>query len=128
MQHPAVIHHRNTVRHGQGFFLIVGDVYESNTYLLLKLFQLKLHSLSQFEVQRSKRLVQKQYFWAVDQSSRQGDALLLAAGKLFRPPLGQIRQTNHLQRFNDAAIDLLFRDLLHLQAKGNVAFYVPMWE
>ena len=43
----AVVHNNNAVAHGKGFFLVVGDVDKRLFCLLLDLFKLKLHALTQ---------------------------------------------------------------------------------
>ncbi len=45
------------------------------------LLELLLHILAQLEVKRGERLIEQQHLGAADEGARDGDALLLAAGK-----------------------------------------------
>src|SRR5438045_5717081 len=56
----AIIEYRDPVAHRQRFFLIVRHVDNRNPEIAVKLFNLKLHLLPQFLVQRAKRLVHEQ--------------------------------------------------------------------
>ena len=43
----AAVHDNNSVRHGEGFFLVVGYINKSNAELLLNLFKFNLHFFSE---------------------------------------------------------------------------------
>ena len=57
-------------------FLIVGDIDEGDAQLVFHADQFVLHFLAQFQVQRAKRLVQKQDAWFIDNGAGDGDPLL----------------------------------------------------
>ena len=117
------------VAHGQRLLLIVGDVDEGDAGALLNALQLDLHILAQLEVERAERLVEQQHARLVDERTRDGDTLLLAAG-----------QAGHIARLEagkaDAAqsISLRFQldlgrvHLLDVQAEGDVLRNVQMGE
>ena len=44
----TVVHNNNTVAHGQSLFLVMGDVYKSNSQFFLQTDELILHVLTQF--------------------------------------------------------------------------------
>ena len=44
----SLIHDNNGIGHGQGFFLIVGDIYKSNSKFFFQTDELILHVLAQF--------------------------------------------------------------------------------
>jgi len=50
---PAVVHHRDPVRHGQRLLLVVGDVDQGDGDLALQLLELELHRLAQALVERA---------------------------------------------------------------------------
>src|SRR5436853_7503286 len=77
----AVAQQRDAVREYHGFFLIVGDKKKSDTDFALQGFQFALHLLAQIGVERGKRLVEQEKQRAVDESTREGHALLLAAAQ-----------------------------------------------
>ena len=78
----AVVEHGEAVGHRQRFVLVVGDEDEGDAKALLQGFQLVLHGLAEFEVERTEGFIQQQDFGFIDQSAGEGDALALAAGKL----------------------------------------------
>ncbi len=81
--HLPITHHRNPVRHGQRFFLVVSHINKRDADFILDLLQLQLHRLTQFQVQRPQRLIQQQHLRPVDQSAGQRHPLLLPTRKLF---------------------------------------------
>ena len=78
----TAVHDGDSVAHGQGFVLIVRDANERDPEAPLQLVKFDLELLAQFKVERAQRFVQQQDLRFVDDGAGQGDALLLAAGKL----------------------------------------------
>ncbi len=94
----------------------------------LKPAQLLAHANPQERVERRKRLVEQQHRRIGDEGAGECDALLLAAGKLRRQPLGQhlhLDQAQHLARLGAA---LRLADAAHPQAKRDVVDAVKMRE
>ena len=58
----AVIHNDHGIRHRKGFLLVMRNINEGNSNLLLDFFQLDLHLFSYFRIQGAKRLVKKKDF------------------------------------------------------------------
>ena len=46
LQDAALIHNRDAVGHGEGFFLVVGDIEKCRANLSIELLQLELHRLA----------------------------------------------------------------------------------
>ncbi len=102
----ALVHDRDGVRHRHGFFLIVRDVNEGDSYFVLDPLELDLHLFAKLEVEGAERLVEEQNLWMIDQCSSQRDSLLLATGQRPRPlvlPAGQLNQLEHLA---DSSLDV----------------------
>ena len=78
----AAMHHGDTIRNGQRFLLIVGDIYGSNAHLSLDALDNIAHFHTQLGVQVGQRLVHQQHLRLDDDGARQRHALLLTAGKL----------------------------------------------
>jgi hypothetical protein len=55
-----LIHDRETVRHGERLFLVVGDEDERDAGLVLQPLELDLHVLAQLQIERRQRLVEQQ--------------------------------------------------------------------
>ncbi|MNV99268.1 hypothetical protein D3C71_1946100 [compost metagenome] len=69
----------------------MGNENKGDPQLLLQFFQLELHLLAQFQIQRTERFVEQEHTRLIDQRAGDGHALALPAGKLrgltlFRKP------------------------------------------
>ena len=62
--------------------LVMGDVQRGDAQPPLQLAQLHAHALAQLGVEIAQRLVQQQHLRLAHQRPRQGETLLLSAGKL----------------------------------------------
>ena len=86
---------------GQRLLLVVGHVEEGDAHLLLDTFQLELHLLAKFQVERAERLVEQQHLRLIDDCAGQGDPLPLAAGELRRLALAVATETHRGERLTD---------------------------
>ena len=80
----ALIHDDDRVRHGQRFFLVMGDIDEGNPKLILKADQFILHILSELEIECPERFVKQKHLRLIHDGARNCDPLLLAAGQGIR--------------------------------------------
>ena len=126
--HLAAVHDHDRIRHGQRFFLIVGDINKGNVHLPLQTLQFQLHLLAQFQIQCAQRLVQKQDLRFVDQTAGNGHALLLAAGHLADAAALKALQAHNFQHIPHLAADGVFVHLLQAQAKGHVLEHIQVRE
>ena len=55
----TLLHYRDTIRHDEGFSLIVRHINEGQVHLLLKTLELDLHLLAQLEIQSAQRLIEQ---------------------------------------------------------------------
>src|ERR1700730_17183702 len=117
---PALVHDRDPVGNGHRLFLIVGHEDEGDANLLLDAFQLKLHLLSELEIESAKRLVEEQDLGVIDKRPSQRHPLLLAAGELRGAPLAVPAEIDQLERFQHPSIDVLTGDLATAQSEGHV--------
>ncbi|MCY1234030.1 hypothetical protein D9M72_465980 [compost metagenome] len=120
LQDLAGGHHGDAVGKGQRFFLVVGDEDEGDAGFLLHPFQLHLHFLAQFQVERGERFVQQQHIRARRQGAGQGHPLLLAAGEFGGTAAGQVFHLHQGQHLLDPARDGVALQSLHLQAEGDI--------
>ena len=116
----AVVHNRDAVAHGERFFLVVRHVEERDVELTLEALELELHLLAQLEIERTQRLIEQQDLGTVDQGACDGDALLLAAGQLIGLAALKAAELHQIEHLHHALADLVFGDLLHLEAIGHV--------
>ena len=124
----ALVHDDNRVGHGQRFFLIVRDIDKRNAHALLDVLKLVLHILAQAKVQSAQRLVEQQHLRAVDKRARDGDTLLLTAGKGSDTPVFKALETDDLQHLGHTVVNLLLGELRQTKTEGDVVVYVQMRE
>ncbi len=124
----AVVHHHDGIGHGEGFFLIVGDVEEGDAQFLLHALQFQLHLLTQLQIQRAQRLVQQKHLRLVDQRAGDGNALLLAAGKRLHGALFVALHLDEAQHAVHALSDLRLGQFAQLEAEGDVVKDVQVGE
>ena len=114
----ALVHDHHGVGHGQGFLLIVGDIYKRDAHLLLDTFQFVLHILTQTQIQRAQRLVQQQHLRPVHQGTGNRHTLLLTTGELVDTPAVKALQADDLQHFTDTLPYLVLRHFCDTQAEA----------
>ena len=74
----SFFHDHNGVGHGKGFFLVMGDIDESDAQPLLHILEFDLHLLTQLQIKRAQRLVKEQNLRFINQGPGDGHPLLLA--------------------------------------------------
>ena len=116
----AVVHNDNAVTHRQRLFLVVGDVDKGDAGTLLNALQLDLHVLAQLEVEGTERLVEQQNARFAHQCTRDGDTLLLTAGKTGHIAVFKAAQTNQLEHFCGFALDVCAVQLFDVQTECNI--------
>ena len=121
--HPALVHDRDAVRHGEGLFLIVGHVDEGDPHLALNSLQLDLHRLAQLQVEGAERLVEEERAGVVHQRPRQRHPLLLAAGELGRFASGELLQPDHFQQLRHPLLHVGLVELPAAGAEGDVVIH-----
>ena len=120
LQDLAGGHHGDAVRHGQRFFLVVGDEDEGDAGLVLQRLQLDLHLLAQLIVERGKRLVEQQHLRLRRERAGERNALLLTAGDLTGASVGKLLHAHEFQHLGNAGVDLGLRLAEHFQAETDV--------
>ncbi len=73
----SLIHDNNRIRHGEGFFLIVGNIDKCDSQFIFQTDQLILHVLTEFQIQSTERFVQKKNLWFIYNGAGDGNTLLL---------------------------------------------------
>src|SRR5580765_1323479 len=123
---PAVAHDDDHVAHRQCFFLVVRDVHEGDADLSLEGLEFELHLLAELEIERAERLVQKEHGRPIDESPREGNALLLAPRQLPRAALLVATQPDQGERLARSTLLLGPTDLLLAEAIADVLGDVHM--
>ncbi len=124
----AFAHHDNGIAQREGFFLVVGDVYEGDAQLLVHLFQLHLHVLAHLEVQCGKRLIEEQHLRFVDDGAGYGDTLLLSAGERVHVAVFIVGHAHHAECLLHLLLDSGGGHLLQLKPESDVVEYVEVGE
>jgi hypothetical protein len=102
----AAIHHADAIRHAERFFLVVRDHDRRDADRALNLTDRAPELLANLRVECAERLVEQQHARLMRESSRERDALLLAAGQLARQPLVVAVQRDELQQLGASAAAL----------------------
>ena len=84
--------------------------------------------MAHLEVQRTQRLIKKQHFRLIHDSSRDSHTLLLAAGQRIHFTLFVARQVSHLQRAAHFFLDHLRVFLFQFQTERDVVKHVQVRE
>ena len=124
----SVLHDHDLIGHGQGLFLVMGHIDESNAYLLLYALKLILHLLAELQVQCPQRLIQKKHLGLIDQGPGYGHSLLLASGKQGHILLLKALQAYELQHLHDLLLYHVPAHLLDLEAEGDIFINIHMGE
>ena len=80
----------------------MGDVHDSDHEVVLDAANLELQFLAQAPIERPKRFIHQHQARLEHQLPGDGDALLLAAGKLSLAPVLETFEANDLKRLSDA--------------------------
>ena len=74
-----LVHDDDPVGHSQSLFLVMGNEYEGDSQLIFDFDQFLLHILSELQIQRPQRFVQKEDLRLINDSPGDSDPLLLSA-------------------------------------------------
>lgn len=99
---------------------VVGHHHAGHADAFDDLDKLKLHLRTQLLVQSTHGLVEQQQLRTLGQRTGQGHALTLAAGQLVRLALGVLGHVHQLEHLGHALVDLGLRQLVLLEAEGDV--------
>ncbi|EGE55388.1 hypothetical protein RHECNPAF_930033 [Rhizobium etli CNPAF512] len=116
----AFLHDGDAVAHAHRFHLVMGDEDGGDAGLALQAANFRAHFEAQLGVEIGERFIEQQHVGLADQGARQRHALLLAAGKLGRPPAHQIADLDEGGDLVDLLADLGGRHTLYLQRKADV--------
>ena len=121
-------HDDDGVGHAQRLLLIVRDEHERDAGGLLDVLELLLHVLAQLQVERGERLVEQQHARTAHECTRDGDALLLAAGQTRDVAPLKARELDERKHLVDLLLDLVARQLLLAQREGDIFKHVQVGE
>mgnify|MGYP000166956752 CR=1 FL=1 len=99
----------------------MGDVDGGNARGLLDAADFRAHTHPELCVQIGQGFVKQQHARLQYQRPRQGDTLLLTAGKLVRHTRFHAGQLHQLQNAGDPLLDLVLGDFAQLQAVGTLS-------
>ena len=116
----TVVHNNNTVAHGQSLFLIVSNIYKCFLSFLLDFLKLKLHTLTQFKVKSTERLVKQNDFGIAHKRSCNCNTLLLTARKLCNGTLFITLEVNGCKHIGYTLFYFIFRHLFKLESESHI--------
>ena len=110
----SLVHDHNRIRHSKRLFLIMCNVQKCDSKLIFKPDQLILHILPKFQIKCSKRLIKKQHFRLIYNSSCNRNTLLLASAQRIRHTIFESVQIDKLQRIFNLVINILLAFIFYL--------------
>ena len=116
----AVLHNHDAIAHGHSLGLVVGNIDEGCTQLLMQLGELGPHLGAQLGVQVGERFVEQEDLGFTHDGTAQGDTLTLTAGQRLRLPVEQVGDIQDAGRLFDAAFDLVLGGFPQFQAESHV--------
>ena len=116
----ARVHQADLGGEGHGFKLVVRDVDEGAVGIRVQALELGAHLLTQLRVQVAQRLIHEEHLRAGREGAGDGDALLLAAGKLGGVALFKLLDLEQGEQLVHAPADARLIPLEHLQTEGDV--------
>ncbi|CAM2138117.1 hypothetical protein PT2222_100127 [Paraburkholderia tropica] len=122
----AFAHDRETIGHRHRFFLIVRDHHAGDVDLLDDVHEFELGLLADLLIERRHRFVEQQQLGALDERTRERDALLLAARELMRLALRVAAHLHEIERVGHAFPDFVLRHPFLLEAERNIRFHAHM--
>ena len=120
LKNIALAHDGDVVRHGQRFFLVMGDEDEGDAGFVLQPLQLDLHFLSELQIERGEWLVEQQHLWMRRKATRQRHPLLLTARELRNLTVLHRLELHQLKHLADGALDLVLGLSQHQETKADV--------
>src|SRR5579862_651623 len=122
----AFVEDGDPVRDGERLFLIMSDVDGGKLGFAAYAPDFRAQFDPELCVQVRERLIKQQAARADNQSPRQGDALLLASGKLRYSSFGEVAHPDRRQRFLHAALYFRAGRFPFFQAERHVAGHRPV--
>ena len=122
----AAVHDSNSVRYGQRFLLVVGDVEGRDTQFTLQQSDFLPHFDAQLGIQVGQGLVHEQQRWFDHQRSGQTYPLLLATRKLRGISLRQMLQLNFTQSLMNARLNFFVLASPGFEAVSDVFKYIQV--
>ena len=119
----TITHNDNPVGQSQGLFLIMGHINQGNSEIFLQFLDHGSKPHTDFGIQRTQRLIQKQNFRFDGDRSPQRHPLLLPAAQLGRIMGSPFAEAQKIQNFGHAIIGLLFGHFAHFEAKSNILLH-----
>ena len=126
----AVTHDQNAVCHGQGFALIVRDVYDNGARTAVYVLDFFAHIDFKFGIESTQRFIHKQDGRLADDSPGQGYALALAAGQFPGIAVGQCIESHIMDGLGGSGFFFLCRPVClfpALQRKFHMFPHSHVW-
>jgi len=121
--HDAVVQDHDSVAHGHGLDLVMGNVNKRGLETLMQLEDLHASLDPQLGVEVGKGLVHQEHLRLADDGPPQRDALPLAAGERLGFPIQIGIEPQDLGRLANPFVDLGFRRLAQLQAEREIVVH-----
>ena len=116
----AEFHDGDAVGHGEGFFLVMGDVDGGDAGFFADAADFGAHFEAEFGVEVGEGFVEEHTFWAEGDGAGEGDALLLTAGELVGFAVAEVGHLDEFEGLVDASGAFLAFDFADIEAEADV--------
>lgn len=124
----ALVHHENAVAYSDGFVLVVCDHDEGRIRLALHVAKFRLQFFAEVCIEGAERFIEQKNVRLVHEGAGEGNTLLLTAAQGCWHFLGEVRDVHDFHHLLHALVDFVFRNLLALEAEGDVVVDVQVRE
>ena len=105
----TTVHHDNSVRHGHGFQLIVGNINHCRVKVVTQSFDLGSHLYARLRIEIGQGLIEEKHFRVANNGAPYGDALTLAARELTRGAFEKLCKGKNVRSSLDTFVDVVNR-------------------
>ena len=116
----AITHNNDAVAHGHSFGLVMGNIDEGGSQLLVQLDDLGTHAGTQLSIQVGQRLVKQEDGRVTNHCAAQSNTLALTTGQSLRLTVKQVLDFQDLSSFTNALVDVVLGHLAQFQAECHV--------
>ena len=116
--------HRHLIRHGKGFFPVVGHIDSGDMPFAADPPDLKTHGVPQFRIQIGERFIQQKHRRIQRKRPGKGDPLLLTAGEGGHFPVDEIFHPDQRQHFFHPVFDLRLLHAGHLEPESDIFIHI----
>ncbi len=103
----TTVHHDNSVRHGHGFHLIMGNINHCRVKAVMPSFNLGSHLYAKLRIEVGQGLIEEKHVRVANNGAPHGDALTPAARELTRRAFEKLCKGKNVRSSLDTFVDVV---------------------